>query len=162
MVGHNRLFPILAGSSLAVSVKGPHWHRTKPGYGEVPTSERNPRAQQHCAHPKKTFPLTPAFFSTLCPLFCISPSTSSSNSSDEESLSEEELAMLMEQVEQKKKLISTMRNKPWRMVKKLSVLRYPSHWESTPGVFADCQMRFAFPRYCMLAAATLTSQSQKK
>ncbi|KAK4827518.1 hypothetical protein QYF61_018844 [Mycteria americana] len=31
--------------------------------------------------------------------------------------------MLMEQVEQKKKLISTMRNKPWRMVKKLSVLR---------------------------------------
>uniref|UniRef100_A0A8C3F185 Transmembrane channel-like protein n=1 Tax=Corvus moneduloides TaxID=1196302 RepID=A0A8C3F185_CORMO len=31
--------------------------------------------------------------------------------------------MLKEQVEQKKKLISTMRNKPWRMVKKLSVLR---------------------------------------
>ncbi|NXE45495.1 TMC2 protein, partial [Casuarius casuarius] len=50
------------------------------------------------------------------------PSTTSS-SSDEESLSEEELAMLMEQVEQKKKLISTMRNKPWRMVKKLSMLR---------------------------------------
>ncbi|NXT83562.1 TMC2 protein, partial [Zapornia atra] len=49
--------------------------------------------------------------------------SASSNSSDEESLSEEELAMLMEQVEQKKKLISTMRNKPWRMVKKLSVLR---------------------------------------
>ncbi|NXD08698.1 TMC2 protein, partial [Nothocercus nigrocapillus] len=48
---------------------------------------------------------------------------STSNSSDEESLSEEELAMLMEQVEQKKKLISTMRNKPWRMVKKLSMLR---------------------------------------
>ncbi|XP_010161718.1 transmembrane channel-like protein 2, partial [Antrostomus carolinensis] len=52
-----------------------------------------------------------------------STSSASSNSSDEESLSEEELAMLMEQVEQKKKLISTMRNKPWRMVKKLSVLR---------------------------------------
>ncbi|XP_009686247.2 transmembrane channel-like protein 2 [Struthio camelus] len=50
------------------------------------------------------------------------PSTAS-NSSDEESLSEEELAMLMEQVEQKKKLISTMRNKPWRMVKKLSMLK---------------------------------------
>ncbi|XP_064297815.1 transmembrane channel-like protein 2 [Phalacrocorax carbo] len=49
--------------------------------------------------------------------------SASSNSSDEESLSEEELAMVMEQVEQKKKLISTMRNKPWRMVKKLSVLR---------------------------------------
>ncbi|NXD70378.1 TMC2 protein, partial [Eolophus roseicapillus] len=49
--------------------------------------------------------------------------STSSNSSDEESPSEEELAMLMEQVEQKKKLISTMRNKPWRMVKKLSVLR---------------------------------------
>ncbi|KFP98805.1 Transmembrane channel-like 2, partial [Haliaeetus albicilla] len=52
-----------------------------------------------------------------------STTSASSNSSDEESLSEEELAMLMEQVEQKKKLISTMRNKPWRMVKKLSVLR---------------------------------------
>ncbi|KAM6134755.1 transmembrane channel-like protein 2 [Pterocles gutturalis] len=52
-----------------------------------------------------------------------STSSASSNSSDEESLSEEELVMLMEQVEQKKKLISTMRNKPWRMVKKLSVLR---------------------------------------
>ncbi|NXN23415.1 TMC2 protein, partial [Nycticryphes semicollaris] len=52
-----------------------------------------------------------------------STTSGSSNSSDEESLSEEELAMLMEQVEQKKKLISTMRNKPWRMVKKLSVLR---------------------------------------
>ncbi|RMC05304.1 hypothetical protein DUI87_18491 [Hirundo rustica rustica] len=50
-------------------------------------------------------------------------SSASSKSSDEESLSEEELAMLKEQVEQKKKLISTMRNKPWRMVKKLSVLR---------------------------------------
>lgn len=58
-----------------------------------------------------------------------STSSASSNSSDEESLSEEELAMLKEQVEQKKKLISTMRNKPWRMVKKLSVLRYPSKWE---------------------------------
>ncbi|XP_035172139.1 transmembrane channel-like protein 2 [Oxyura jamaicensis] len=52
-----------------------------------------------------------------------STSSESSNSSDEESLSEEDLVMLMEQVEQKKKLISTMRNKPWRMVKKLSVLR---------------------------------------
>ncbi|KAI6074853.1 Transmembrane channel-like protein 2 [Aix galericulata] len=52
-----------------------------------------------------------------------STSSESSNSFDEESLSEEELAMLMEQVEQRKKLISAMRNKPWRMVKKLSVLR---------------------------------------
>ncbi|KAM9200217.1 transmembrane channel-like protein 2 [Mergus octosetaceus] len=52
-----------------------------------------------------------------------STSSESSNSFDEESLSEEEIAMLMEQVEQRKKLISAMRNKPWRMVKKLSVLR---------------------------------------
>ncbi|KAM9387472.1 transmembrane channel-like protein 2 [Phaethornis superciliosus] len=52
-----------------------------------------------------------------------STTSASSNSSDQESLSEEELAALMEQVEQKKKLISTMRNKPWRMAKKLSVLR---------------------------------------
>ncbi|XP_067416935.1 transmembrane channel-like protein 2 [Emydura macquarii macquarii] len=52
-----------------------------------------------------------------------SSSSSASNSSDEESLSEEELARLMEQVEEKKKLISTIRNKPWRMVKKLALLR---------------------------------------
>ncbi|XP_059584738.1 transmembrane channel-like protein 2 [Alligator mississippiensis] len=52
-----------------------------------------------------------------------SSSPSASNSSDEESLSEEELERLKEQVEEKKKLISTMRNKPWRMAKKLTVLR---------------------------------------
>ncbi|KAH1177891.1 hypothetical protein KIL84_011593, partial [Mauremys mutica] len=52
-----------------------------------------------------------------------SSSSSASNSSDEESLSEEELTRLKEQVEEKKKLISTMRNKPWRMVKKLALLR---------------------------------------
>lgn len=76
-----------------------------------------------------------------------STSSASSNSSDEESLSEEELAMLKEQVEQKKKLISTMRNKPWRMVKKLSVLRYPSNWEPPiPEVSAECyEMHFVFP-----------------
>ncbi|XP_073488860.1 transmembrane channel-like protein 2 [Aquarana catesbeiana] len=47
----------------------------------------------------------------------------SASSSDEESFTEEEMAKLMEQVEEKKKLISTIRNKPWRMKKKLSVLR---------------------------------------
>ncbi|XP_039381437.1 transmembrane channel-like protein 2 [Mauremys reevesii] len=52
-----------------------------------------------------------------------SSSSSASDSSDEESLSEEELTRLKEQVEEKKKLISTMRNKPWRMVKKLALLR---------------------------------------
>nr|XP_020029449.1 transmembrane channel-like protein 2 [Castor canadensis] len=40
-----------------------------------------------------------------------------------ESLSEEELARILEQVEEKKKLISTMRNKPWPMAKKLRELR---------------------------------------
>ncbi|XP_039768741.1 transmembrane channel-like protein 2 [Ornithorhynchus anatinus] len=52
-----------------------------------------------------------------------SNSISVSTSSDEESMSEEELARIMEQVDEKKKLISTMRNKPWRMMKKLEVLR---------------------------------------
>ncbi|XP_031760436.1 transmembrane channel-like protein 2 [Xenopus tropicalis] len=52
-----------------------------------------------------------------------SSSDSSSTSSDEESLNEEEMAKLMENVEEKKKLISTIRNKPWRMKKKLLVLR---------------------------------------
>nr|XP_060639316.1 transmembrane channel-like protein 2 [Anolis sagrei ordinatus] len=52
-----------------------------------------------------------------------SSSASASSSSDEESLCEEELAKLKEQVEEKKKLISVMRNKPWRMVKKLQMLR---------------------------------------
>lgn len=40
-----------------------------------------------------------------------------------DSLSEEELAQILEQVEEKKKLISTMRNKPWPMAKKLRELR---------------------------------------
>ncbi|XP_055460801.1 transmembrane channel-like protein 2 [Psammomys obesus] len=40
-----------------------------------------------------------------------------------ESLSEEELAQILEQVEEKKKLIATMRNKPWPMARKLRELR---------------------------------------
>ncbi|MEJ1278751.1 transmembrane channel-like gene family 1 [Cricetulus griseus] len=40
-----------------------------------------------------------------------------------ESLSEEEMAQILEQVEEKKKLIATMRNKPWPMAKKLRELR---------------------------------------
>ncbi|KAM6163823.1 transmembrane channel-like protein 2 [Rhynchocyon petersi] len=46
-----------------------------------------------------------------------------SSVSDAESLSEEELARILEQVEEKKKLIATMRNKPWPMAKKLTELR---------------------------------------
>ncbi|XP_037536480.1 transmembrane channel-like protein 2-B [Nematolebias whitei] len=42
---------------------------------------------------------------------------------DEELLSEGEIAALKEQVEEKKKLIATIRNKPWRMKKRLLVLR---------------------------------------
>ncbi|XP_063158113.1 transmembrane channel-like protein 2 [Candoia aspera] len=52
-----------------------------------------------------------------------SSSSSTPNSSDDESLSEEELAKLKEQVEEKKKLTSIIRSKPWRMAKKLTVLR---------------------------------------
>lgn len=38
-------------------------------------------------------------------------------------MTEEELAKLKEAVEEKKKLISTLRNKPWSMKKKLKILR---------------------------------------
>ncbi|XP_061554302.1 LOW QUALITY PROTEIN: transmembrane channel-like protein 2-A [Phycodurus eques] len=52
-------------------------------------------------------------------------SSDSSSSSDEgeESLSEGEMAVLMEEVEEKKKLISTIRNKPWRMKRRLTHLK---------------------------------------
>ncbi|KAM9858432.1 transmembrane channel-like protein 2-B [Aulostomus maculatus] len=50
-------------------------------------------------------------------------SSSSSSDSDEESLSEGEMAALKEQVEEKKKLIATLRNKPWRMKKRLELLK---------------------------------------
>ncbi|XP_051818309.1 transmembrane channel-like protein 2 [Antechinus flavipes] len=52
-----------------------------------------------------------------------SSSPSISNSSDNESIAEEEMAHIMEQVEEKKKVIATIRNKPWPMMKKLEVLR---------------------------------------
>ncbi|XP_042277877.1 transmembrane channel-like protein 2-B [Thunnus maccoyii] len=50
-------------------------------------------------------------------------SSSSSSESDEESMSEGEVAALMEQVEEKKKLIATLRNKPWRMKRRLILLK---------------------------------------
>ncbi|KAK5606807.1 Transmembrane channel-like protein 2-B [Crenichthys baileyi] len=51
-----------------------------------------------------------------------SSSSSSSSDSDEQSLSEGEIAALKEQVEEKKKLMATLRNKPWRMKKRLLLL----------------------------------------
>ncbi|KAG8130642.1 hypothetical protein E2320_017243, partial [Naja naja] len=48
---------------------------------------------------------------------------SSSDSTSEEEMTEEELAKLKEAVEEKKKLISTLRNKPWNMKKKLKILK---------------------------------------
>ncbi|XP_054630730.1 transmembrane channel-like protein 2-B isoform X1 [Dunckerocampus dactyliophorus] len=50
-------------------------------------------------------------------------SSSSSSDSGEESLSEGEMAVLKEEVEEKKKLIATLRNKPWRMKRRLVVLK---------------------------------------
>nr|XP_057926941.1 transmembrane channel-like protein 2-B isoform X3 [Doryrhamphus excisus] len=50
-------------------------------------------------------------------------SSSSSSDSSEESLSEGEMAILKEEVEEKKKLIATLRNKPWRMKRRLVVLK---------------------------------------
>lgn len=61
----------------------------------------------------------------------------------------------MEEVEQKKKLISTMRNKPWRMMKKLSVLRY---WEP---ILSCCQLHFASSRHGIFADVTITLQTWK-
>lgn len=53
----------------------------------------------------------------------MSLSGSSSAESDAESLSEGEMTRLKEEVEEKKKLIATLRNKPWRMKKRLGILR---------------------------------------
>ncbi|XP_069562106.1 transmembrane channel-like protein 2-A isoform X2 [Brachyistius frenatus] len=51
-------------------------------------------------------------------------SDSNSNSDEEEeSMSEGEMARLMEEVEEKKKLIANIRNKPWRMKRRLVHLR---------------------------------------
>uniref|UniRef100_A0A8C6G0W6 Transmembrane channel-like protein n=1 Tax=Moschus moschiferus TaxID=68415 RepID=A0A8C6G0W6_MOSMO len=50
-------------------------------------------------------------------------SSVASSTSSGESLSEEELARILEQVEDKKKLIASMRSKPWPMARKLAELR---------------------------------------
>ncbi|XP_030647679.1 transmembrane channel-like protein 2-B [Chanos chanos] len=52
-----------------------------------------------------------------------SSSSSSSESDEEESMSEGEMARLKEEVEEKKKLIATLRNKPWRMKRRLKSLK---------------------------------------
>ncbi|MEQ2280483.1 Transmembrane channel-like protein 2-A, partial [Ameca splendens] len=53
-----------------------------------------------------------------------SSSDSNSNSDEEEeSMSEGEMARLMEEVEEKKKLIANIRNKPWRMKRRLTLLK---------------------------------------
>lgn len=39
-------------------------------------------------------------------------------------MTEEEIAELKEALEEKKKLITTLRNKPWKMKKKMEVLKY--------------------------------------
>lgn len=48
---------------------------------------------------------------------------SSAGESDVESLSEGEMARLKEEVEEKKKIIATLRNKPWRMKRRLGILK---------------------------------------
>ncbi|XP_060697488.1 transmembrane channel-like protein 2-A [Hemiscyllium ocellatum] len=52
-----------------------------------------------------------------------SSSSSSSSSDSEHSLSEGELAKVLEEVEEKKKLIATIRTKAWRMQRKLTTLK---------------------------------------
>uniref|UniRef100_A0AAY4DJB8 Transmembrane channel-like protein n=1 Tax=Denticeps clupeoides TaxID=299321 RepID=A0AAY4DJB8_9TELE len=50
-------------------------------------------------------------------------SSDTNSGSEEESMSEGEMARLMEEVEEKKKLIANIRNKPWRMKRRLMLLR---------------------------------------
>ncbi|XP_026195874.1 transmembrane channel-like protein 2-A isoform X2 [Anabas testudineus] len=52
-----------------------------------------------------------------------SSSDSGSDSDEVESMSEGEMARLMEEVEEKKKLIANIRNKPWRMKRRLTLLK---------------------------------------
>eukprot|EP00063_Salmo_salar_P052083 XP_014026918.1 PREDICTED: transmembrane channel-like protein 2 [Salmo salar] len=52
-----------------------------------------------------------------------SSSSSSGESGDKDSLSEGEMAAQKEEVEEKKKLIATLRNKPWRMKRRLKLLK---------------------------------------
>ncbi|RVE68453.1 hypothetical protein OJAV_G00091850 [Oryzias javanicus] len=52
-----------------------------------------------------------------------SDSHSSDSENEEDQLSEGEIEALKEQVEEKKKLIATLRNKPWRMKKRLIILK---------------------------------------
>ncbi|KAI9999380.1 hypothetical protein NQD34_018273, partial [Periophthalmus magnuspinnatus] len=52
-----------------------------------------------------------------------SEDNSDSNSEEEDSMSEGEMAQLMEEVEEKKKLIANIRNKPWRMQRRLTQLK---------------------------------------
>lgn len=77
----------------------------------------------------KVVPLTnslPHFSVSICYLIF---SSSNSNSEaeggegEEESMSEGEMASLMEEVEEKKKLIADIRNKPWRMKRRLTHLK---------------------------------------
>uniref|UniRef100_A0A3Q2Z6Q3 Transmembrane channel-like protein n=1 Tax=Hippocampus comes TaxID=109280 RepID=A0A3Q2Z6Q3_HIPCM len=60
-------------------------------------------------------------------------SSSSSSDSDEESLSEGEMAALKEEVEEKKKLVATLRNKPWRMKRRLILLEAQEFIEKFEG-----------------------------
>uniref|UniRef100_A0A3Q3N4L7 Transmembrane channel-like protein n=1 Tax=Labrus bergylta TaxID=56723 RepID=A0A3Q3N4L7_9LABR len=52
-----------------------------------------------------------------------SSSSSSDSDSDDQSLSEGEIEALKEQVEEKKKQIATLRNKPWRIKRRLVILK---------------------------------------
>ncbi|KAM6965411.1 transmembrane channel-like protein 2-B [Aplochiton taeniatus] len=52
-----------------------------------------------------------------------SSSSSSGESDGDNSMSEGEMAALKEEVEEKKKLIASLRNKPWRMKRRLAILK---------------------------------------
>ncbi|KAK3527177.1 hypothetical protein QTP86_014593 [Hemibagrus guttatus] len=70
--------------------------------------------------------ITPSFFFPPTPARPHSPSEDSKSEGgeeEEESMSEGERARLMEEVEEKKKLIANIRSKPWRMKRRLKHLK---------------------------------------
>uniref|UniRef100_A0A4W4FV85 Transmembrane channel-like protein n=1 Tax=Electrophorus electricus TaxID=8005 RepID=A0A4W4FV85_ELEEL len=64
-------------------------------------------------------------------LLMLSGSSHSGSESDAESLSEGEMARLKEEVEEKKKQIAMLRNKPWRMKRRLNFLKEAQEFVET-------------------------------
>uniref|UniRef100_A0A3P8RJ15 Transmembrane channel-like protein n=1 Tax=Astatotilapia calliptera TaxID=8154 RepID=A0A3P8RJ15_ASTCA len=82
--------------------------------------KRRPRVRRT---PLNSLTVVYAGFDSVCPFLPSSSDSNSNSSEEEESMSEGEMARLMEEVEEKKKLIANIRNKPWRMQRRLKLLK---------------------------------------